>query len=105
MFAEDVPAKVFMRFLRVIPIISYERFGLAHGYEFRHYLYIVRRYLLRKDFEISCHFLLFHLFTSWIGFAFFGQQAEMHRTVKRKQILCRLAEVNGTKKNRCVDGA
>ena len=37
-----------------------ERFGLAHGYEFRHYRYIVRRYLLRKDFEISYHFLLFH---------------------------------------------
>ena len=25
--------------------------------------------------------------------------------MKRKQILCRLAEVNGTKKNRCVKGS
>ena len=60
MFAEDIPAKLFMRFLRMISHIAYERSSLAHGYEFRHYRYIVRRYLLRKDFEISYHFLLFH---------------------------------------------
>ena len=43
--------------------IAYEYFGLFHCNKFRHYRYIVRRYLLRKDFEISCYFLLFHFLT------------------------------------------
>ena len=36
-------------------------------------------------------------------FAFFGQEAEVHRTVERVQNLCRCAEVNGakTKSLRC----
>ena len=61
MFAEDIPAKLFMRFLRMITHIAYERSGLAHGNKPRHLRYIIRRYLLREDFEISCYFLLFHL--------------------------------------------
>ena len=32
-----------------------------------------------------------------VVFAFFGQQAEVHRTVGEKYLLCRSAEVNGTK--------
>ena len=63
MFAEDIPAKLFMRFLRMIFHIAYERSGLAHGDEFRHYRYIVRRYLLRQHLVIHSYFLLFHFLT------------------------------------------
>ena len=39
----------------------------------------------------------FHFNTSVFVFAFFGQQAEVHRTVEIKRLFCRSAEVNGTK--------
>ena len=39
----------------------------------------------------------FHFNTSEFVFAFFGQQAEVHRTVEIRHLFCRSAEVNGTK--------
>ena len=49
-----------MRLLRMVSQIAYEYLGLFHCNKLRHLRYIVRRYFLREDFEISCYFLLFH---------------------------------------------
>ena len=43
-------------------------------------------------------------YTSKFDFAFFGQKAEVHRTVEGKHLFCRSAEVNGKSQNRCVGG-